>query len=83
MDKTIKLPEIIPVYPLSNFIFFTKTTVPLNIFEQITGTAWRAAVYSCIPRNQVNVPLTFFASTEVVRPRLRDGILLHGESPIK
>ena len=33
MDKTIKLPEIIPVFPLSNFIFFPKTTVPLNIFE--------------------------------------------------
>ncbi len=34
MDKTIKLPEIIPVFPLSNFIFFPKTTVPLNIFEK-------------------------------------------------
>ena len=27
------LPEIIPVFPLSNFIIFPKTTVPLNIFE--------------------------------------------------
>src|SRR5210317_2173222 len=27
------LPEIIPVFPLSNFIFFPKTSVPLNIFE--------------------------------------------------
>ena len=27
------LPETIPVFPLSNFIFFPKTTVPLNIFE--------------------------------------------------
>ena len=34
MHKTIKLPEIIPVFPLSNFIFFPKTTVPLNIFEK-------------------------------------------------
>ena len=34
MYKTIKLPEIIPVFPLSNFIFFPKTTVPLNIFEK-------------------------------------------------
>ena len=27
------LPEIIPVFPLGNFIIFPKTTVPLNIFE--------------------------------------------------
>ena len=27
------LPIIIPVFPLSNFIIFPKTTVPLNIFE--------------------------------------------------
>ena len=33
MKKDSKLPEIIPVFPLSNFIIFPKTTVPLNIFE--------------------------------------------------
>jgi len=27
------LPKIIPVFPISNFIIFPKTTVPLNIFE--------------------------------------------------
>ena len=27
------LPKILPVFPLSNFIIFPKTTVPLNIFE--------------------------------------------------
>ena len=27
------LPNKIPVFPLSNFIIFPKTTVPLNIFE--------------------------------------------------
>ena len=27
------LPKIIPVFPLSNFIMFPKTSVPLNIFE--------------------------------------------------
>jgi hypothetical protein len=27
------LPKIIPVFPMSNFIIFPKTTVPLNIFE--------------------------------------------------
>ena len=27
------LPTKIPIFPLSNFIMFPKTTVPLNIFE--------------------------------------------------
>ena len=31
--KKIDLPKNIPVFPLSNFIIFPKTTVPLNIFE--------------------------------------------------
>tara|TARA_B100000989_G_scaffold163549_1_gene122181 strand:- start:1990 stop:2631 length:642 start_codon:yes stop_codon:yes gene_type:complete len=29
----MKLPKIIPIFPLSNFIIFPKTAVPLNIFE--------------------------------------------------
>tara|TARA_B100000401_G_scaffold433291_1_gene371759 strand:+ start:770 stop:1411 length:642 start_codon:yes stop_codon:yes gene_type:complete len=29
----INLPKIISIFPLSNFIIFPKTTVPLNIFE--------------------------------------------------
>ena len=31
--KNNDLPKIIPLFPLSNFIIFPKTTVPLNIFE--------------------------------------------------
>ncbi len=31
--KKEELPKIIPVFPLSNFIIFPKTSVPLNIFE--------------------------------------------------
>jgi len=31
--KKVELPKNIPVFPLSNFIIFPKTTVPLNIFE--------------------------------------------------
>ena len=27
------LPKLLPIFPLSNFIIFPKTTVPLNIFE--------------------------------------------------
>ena len=33
MTETKKLPSIVPVFPLSNFIIFPNTTVPLNIFE--------------------------------------------------
>ena len=33
MKQTVKLPKKIPVFPLSNFIIFPETTVPLNIFE--------------------------------------------------
>ena len=33
MKKLEDLPAIIPVFPLSNFIIFPETTVPLNIFE--------------------------------------------------
>ena len=32
-EKVEKLPEQIPVFPLSNFIIFPETTTPLNIFE--------------------------------------------------
>ena len=31
--KNLDLPNKIPIFPLSNFILFPKTTVPLNIFE--------------------------------------------------
>ena len=31
--KKVDLPKIVPVFPLSNFIIFPNTTVPLNIFE--------------------------------------------------
>jgi len=33
MKKDFKFPNKIPVFPLSNFIIFPNTTVPLNIFE--------------------------------------------------
>ena len=33
MKKKENLPKIIPVFPLSNFIIFPGTSVPLNVFE--------------------------------------------------
>ena len=34
MENISKLPKTIPVFPLSNFIIFPQSTVPLNIFEK-------------------------------------------------
>ena len=31
--KKNELPKKLPIFPLSNFIIFPKTEVPLNIFE--------------------------------------------------
>ena len=33
MNKINDLPNLIPIFPLSNFIFFPNTSAPLNIFE--------------------------------------------------
>ena len=33
MEDINKIPSTIPIFPLSNFIIFPNTTVPLNIFE--------------------------------------------------
>ena len=33
MENKKKIPNKIPIFPLSNFIIFPETTVPLNIFE--------------------------------------------------
>ena len=33
MEPKIILPNKLPIFPLSNFIFFPKTSIPLNIFE--------------------------------------------------
>jgi Lon protease-like protein len=33
MKKKEDLPNKIPIFPLSNFIIFPETSVPLNIFE--------------------------------------------------
>ena len=34
MTKKVKFPNKISVFPLSNFIFFPNTNIPLNIFEK-------------------------------------------------
>ena len=47
--KIIELPKQIPVFPLSNFIIFPKTTVPLNIF----GPRYIDMVNDCMKTNKL------------------------------
>ncbi len=47
--KKEDLPEIIPIFPLSNFIIFPETSVPLNIFE----TRYIQMVDECIKGNRI------------------------------
>ena len=42
-----KLPNIIPIFPLSGVIYFPKTNLPLNIFE----TRYLELVNDCIKNN--------------------------------
>jgi Lon protease-like protein len=44
----IKLPEIIPIFPLSGIIFFPKTNLPLNVFEP----RYLALVNDCFKSNK-------------------------------
>ena len=43
------LPKIIPVFPLSNFIIFPQTTVPLNIFE----SRYVEMIQDCMKTNKI------------------------------
>ncbi len=47
--KKEDLPNILPVFPLSNFIIFPKTTVPLNIFEP----RYIQMVNACMKSNRI------------------------------
>mgnify|MGYP001300477497 CR=1 FL=1 len=49
MMKNEVLPKIIPVFPLSNFIIFPHTTVPLNIFE----TRYVEMINDCMQTNRM------------------------------
>ena len=47
--KKDDLPNIIPVFPLSNFIIFPDTTVPLNIFEP----RYIQMIDDCMKKNRI------------------------------
>ena len=44
----LKLPNIIPIFPLSGIIYFPKTNLPLNIFEP----RYLALVDDCVKSNK-------------------------------
>ena len=48
LTMKIKLPNIIPIFPLSGIIFFPKTKLPLNIFEP----RYLALVNDCYKSNR-------------------------------
>tara|TARA_B110000116_G_C16719152_1_gene528292 strand:- start:569 stop:1216 length:648 start_codon:yes stop_codon:yes gene_type:complete len=49
MDKKNNLPETLPVFPLSNFIIFPNTSVPLNIFEP----RYLSMVNDCLKKDRI------------------------------
>ena len=51
MKKDNNLPEIIPIFPLSNFIIFPKTTVPL--ISSGVGTLTKVANWKQSPWNNI------------------------------
>ncbi len=61
------LPKKIPVFPLSNFIIFPKTTVPLNIFEP----RYIDMVNDCVKSNK------FIGMVQPKKNKDNDNIKLH------
>ena len=49
MTKIENLPTTIPIFPLSNFIIFPNTTVPLNIFEP----RYVHMINDCMKKNKI------------------------------
>tara|TARA_B110000008_G_C16908036_1_gene539489 strand:- start:325 stop:972 length:648 start_codon:yes stop_codon:yes gene_type:complete len=49
MSTKNKLPETLPVFPLSNFIIFPNTSVPLNIFEP----RYLSMVTDCLKKDKI------------------------------
>ena len=49
MNKINDLPDSIPVFPLSNFIFFPNTSAPLNIFEP----RYIQMIDECMKKNRI------------------------------
>ena len=66
--KKEDLPNILPVFPLSNFIIFPKTTVPLNIFEP----RYIQMIDECMKTNRIIGMIQPKKSGELKKPDLHD-----------
>ncbi len=68
MIKISELPKTIPVFPLSNFIFFPNTNVPLNIFEP----RYVKMINDCMKGNRMLGMIQPKKTGELTRPDLFD-----------
>ena len=66
--KKEDLPNILPVFPLSNFIIFPKTTVPLNIFEP----RYIQMIDECMKNNRIIGMIQPKKSGELKKPDLHN-----------
>ena len=66
--KKEDLPNILPVFPLSNFIIFPKTTVPLNIFEP----RYLQMVDTCMKKNRIIGMIQPKKTGELKKPDLHE-----------
>tara|TARA_B100001175_G_C19351194_1_gene562410 strand:- start:54 stop:695 length:642 start_codon:yes stop_codon:yes gene_type:complete len=64
--KKEELPKTIPIFPLSNFIMFPKTTVPLNIFEP----RYIQMIDDCMKNNRVLGMVQPKKTGEIKKPNL-------------
>ena len=64
----MSLPKIIPIFPLSNFIIFPKTTVPLNIFEP----RYLQMVDTCMKKNRIIGMIQPKKTGELKKPDLHE-----------
>ncbi len=64
--KKEQLPKTIPVFPLSNFIIFPKTTVPLNIFEP----RYVQMIDDCMKSNRIIGMIQPKKTGEIKKPNL-------------
>ena len=64
--KKEELPKTIPVFPLSNFIIFPKTTVPLNIFEP----RYVQMIDDCMKSNRIIGMIQPKKTGEIKKPNL-------------
>ena len=70
--KNDEFPKKIPVFPLSNFIIFPKTTVPLNIFEPRYVEMINDSMKTDKRNQEVTKKMGYISNVEDARKKLED-----------